>query len=238
MQLLLPDASLRSPTAVPGRSDIRDENIYSAIVLQHGGAGQQQLFTVPRGQAIPRLAGAGITVPTSNHQVNYTELTTNIMQSGQLGSSIGEASVRAIGLNIENAYVAGSQHGAATAGDLNTYGAGQQEINEILGKCFFQFRVAGKLQNQGPAAFYPASGGAIGAISSTGNSVVASALSNGLPGSTRRLKAPILIARTDTVEGTVGVAGGDALVFSVTSGIGQPVLLWCNLFAAVKGDAR
>lgn len=238
MKLLLPDASLRSPTAVPGRSDIRDENIYSALVLQHGGAGQQQLFTVPRGQAIPRLAGAGITVPTSAHQVNFSELTTNIMQSGQLGSSIGEASVRAIGINIENAYAAGSQTGVATAGSLNTYGAGQQEVQEILGKCFFQFRVAGKLQNQGPVAFYPASGGATGSISTTGNSVTASVMSNGLPGSLRRLKAPILIARTDTVEGTIGVAGGAALAFSVTSGIGQPVLVWVNLFSAVKGDAR
>ncbi len=232
MQLLLPDASLRSPTAVPGRSDIRDENIYSALVLQHGGAGQQQMFTVPRGQAIPRLAGSGITAPTSAHQMNYTELTTNILQSGQLGSSIGEASVRAIGVEIENAYV------TAASGALNTYGAGQQEISEILGKCFFQFRVAGKLQNQGPLTFYPAPGGAMGAVSTTGNAATVSFLSNGLPGSLRRLKAPILIARTDTVEATVGVAGGDSLTFSVTTGIGQPVLVWCNLYSAVKGDAR
>lgn len=234
MDLLLPDASLRSPTAVPGRSDIRDENIYSAIVLQHGGAGQQQLFTVPRGQAIPRLAGAGITVPTSAHQVNYTELTTNILQSGQLGSSIGEASARAIGISIENCYF--------TAGAPNTYGAGQQEVNEILGKCFFQFRVAGKLQNQGPVSFYPASGGVYGSFAAAttvaATTITPNALSNGLPGTLRRLKAPILIARTDTVEGTLGVAGGDALVFSVTTGIGQPALVWCNLYSAVKGDAR
>lgn len=238
MQLYFPDASLRSPTAVPGRSDIRDMHIYSALVAQHGGAGNTTIFGVTRGQPIPRLAGAGITVPTSAHQVNYTELTTNILQSGQFGSSIGEASIRAIGIDIENAYVAGSVHGVAAAGDLNTYGAGQQEINEILAKMFLQFKVGGKLQNEGPLRYYPAAGGPTGAVSSTGNSVVVSALSNGLPATYRRLKAPILIARTDTVEATIGVAGGDSLAFSVTTGIGQPVLVWCNLLAATKGDAR
>ena len=99
-QLFFPDASLRSPTAVPGRSDIRDMHIYSAMVAQHGGAGNQTIFGVTRGQGIPRLAGAGITAPTSAHQINYTELTTNIMQSGQFGSSIGEASIRALGVDI------------------------------------------------------------------------------------------------------------------------------------------
>jgi hypothetical protein len=58
MKLFLPDASLRSPTAVQGTSDMRDENVFSALVLQSGGAGNQTLFTNPRGQAIPSLRGA------------------------------------------------------------------------------------------------------------------------------------------------------------------------------------
>lgn len=231
MQLYFPDASLRSPTAVPGRSDIRDMHIYSAVVAQHGAAGNQTIFGVTRGQPIPRLNGAGITVPTSAHQVNYTELTTNILQSGQLGSSIGEASIRGLGVDIENAY-------SSVAGVLNTYGGGQQEIYEILGKMFLQFKVGGKLQNEGPLRYYPAAGGPTGSVSTTGNNATVSSLSNGLPATYRRLKAPILVARTDTVEATIGVSGGDALVFSVTTGIGQPVLIWVNLLSATKGDAR
>ena len=59
-KLLLPDARFRSPTAVDGKADMRDENIYSALVVGSGGAGQQKVFTVPQGQAIPRLVGAAV----------------------------------------------------------------------------------------------------------------------------------------------------------------------------------
>lgn len=239
MKLYLPTPST-SPTAVQDKSDYRDENIYSAIVLQHGGVGQQSLFTVPKGQAIPRLAGTGITAPASAHQLNYTDLTTNITQAGQLGSAIGDVSVRGIGLTIENAYFVNT---GATAGLQNTaYGAGQQEVSEILSKVFFQFLIAGKKQVQGAAWMFPASGGAFGSLSvsnttaTTGN--VAAAMSNGWPGNLRRLKLPVLVARTDTVEGIVGVAGGAALVFSTTTGTGQPTLLWANLHCLVSGDAR
>lgn len=232
MKLLLPDATLRSPTAVAGKSDMTDQNVYSAIVCQHGGAGQQQLFTVPKGQSIPRLNGSGITVPTAAHQATYTELTTNISQAGQLGSALGDSAVRGIGCSIENAYV------TAATGALNTYGAGQQEVNEILAKSFFQFRIGGKLQIQGPVIAFPSFGSAAGGVFTTANAMTVSNLNNGLPGSTRRLKLPILVARTDTVEGTWGVAGGSSYTFSVTSGIGQPVLVWVNLSTIVKGDAR
>lgn len=230
MKLLLPDASFRSNTAVPDQADLRDENVYSACVLQHGASGQTQLFSVPKGQAIPRLSGAGITVPTSAHQVTYTELTTNITQAGQLGSALGDSSVRGIGIELENAY--------AAAGALNTYGAGQQEVAEILGKCFFQLRIGGKKQIEGPLKYFPSPGGLNGAVSTTATTSTVSFVNNGFPGSYRRLRLPIMVGRTDTVEGTVGIAGGTALVFSVTSGIGQPVLVGCSLMSLIKGDAR
>lgn len=240
MKLLLPDASLRSPTAVPNKSDMRDENVLSAGVLQSGANGTLSMFTVPRGQPIPRLAGAAITAPTSAHQTTYTELTTNLTQAGQTGSGIGDISVRAIGITIENAYYSASTVG--TNSGLNTYGAGAQEVAEILAKCFFQFLVAGKLQVQGPAFLFPAHGSVFGgvSVSTTANatSAVVAGQNNGWPGAGRRLKLPILVARTDVLEGKLGVAGGASLTFSVTTGIGQPTLVWANLQAAVKGDAR
>jgi len=235
MKLFLPDASLRSPTAVQGTSDMRDENVFSALVLQTGGAGNQTLFTNPRGQAIPSLRGAAIAATPNQHQSTYTELTTNITQSGQLGSSIGDASFRAIGITIENAYY------GPTTGLMNAYGAGQQEVAEILAKTFFQIRIGGKLQVQGPVLAFPASGGLYGGISASGIAApgaVQASVNNGWPGSMRRLKLPILVARTDTVEATYGVAGGSSLVFSTPATPGQPTLVWVNIHALVKGDAR
>lgn len=230
-KLLLPDARFRSPTAVDGKADMRDENVFSALCVQHGGAGQQKVFTVPQGQSIPRLNGSGITAPTSAHQATYTELTTNLTKAGELGSSIGDASIRGCGISIETAYYDSN-------GALNTYGAGQQEVSEILGKSFFQLKIAGKKQIEGAAFMFPSSGGAFGSIATTETSVTVAALSNGWPGALRRLKLPVLVARNDTIEGVYGVAGGDSLTFSVTSGIGQPVLVWFNLHALVKGDVR
>lgn len=231
MQVLLPDSSQRSPTAVRGKSDMRDDNVYSAIVLQSGGAGVQSIFTNPRGQAIPRLAGAAITAPTSAHQVNYSEQTTNISQAGQLGAAIGDASFIGFGATIETAYY-------SAAGALNTYGAGQQEVSEILNKVFFQMKTAGKKQLEGPLFLFPAAGGQQGSIATTGNNVTVSQPTNGSPGMMRRLKLPILVARQDTLEGIIGVAGGDSVTFSVATGVGQPVLVWVAIRALVAGDAR
>ena len=50
---VLPDNRNRSATAVDGKSDMRDENLYSSLVVSHGGSGQQKIFTVPQGQTIP-----------------------------------------------------------------------------------------------------------------------------------------------------------------------------------------
>lgn len=225
MKMLFPDAKFRSPTAVDGKSDMRDENIYSACVVSDGGQGNTTVFTVARGQPIPQLGSA----TPADHQKIYTELTTNISQNGQLGAAIGDSAFRAIGITIEQGYYDAS-------GALNTYGAGLQQVAEVLSKTFFQLRIAGKLQIQGPALFFPASGAAFGSIASgSGNAgAVAAVANNGWPGALRRLKLPILVGRTDTIEGTYGVAGGSALDF----GTAQPSLVWFNVYAAVAGDAR
>lgn len=230
MKLLFPDASQRSSTAVPGKSDLRDENVYSSGVLAHGASGSMQLFTTPRGQSIPELTTQ--TATTAAHQMKYSELTTNITQAGQFGSALGEGSVRGIGLDIENAYV------NPASGVLNTYGAGQQEVTEILAKTFFRLSIGGKKQIESATRHLPSAGGSYGAVATTANAATVSQLSNGLPGSWRNLKVPILISRTDTVVGDLGIAGGSSLVFSVTGSIGQPCLVWAVLKTAIKGDAR
>lgn len=232
MQVLLPDSSQRSPTAVRGKSDMRDDNVYSAICLQHGGQGQQSIFTNPRGQPIPFLRGGSNTVATSAHQVTYTEQTTNISQAGQLGAAIGDASFVGFGATIENAYYTSS------TGALNAYGAGQQEVSEILNKVFFQMKTAGKKQIEGPLFLFPTPGGQTGSIATTANAATVATSNNGQPGNIRRLKLPILVARQDTLEGIVGVAGGDSLTFSVTTTVGQPTLVWITIRALVAGDAR
>lgn len=227
MQMLFPDAKFRSPTAVDGKSDMRDENVYSSVVVTDGGQGNTSAFTVARGQPIPVLGDA---TAVQAHQRIYTELTTNISQNGQLGAAIGDSAFRAIGITIEQGYYDAS-------GVLNTYGAGLQQVSEILAKTFFQLRIAGKLQIQGPSLFFPASGAAFGSIAtgSGATGAVAAVANNGWPGALRRLKLPILVGRTDTLEATYGVAGGSSLEFGETA---QPTLVWFNIFAAVAGDAR
>jgi len=223
MNLLFPDAKFRSPTAVDGKSDMRDENVYSACVVTNAAAGNTNIFTVARGQTIPKLGAA----TAAAHQLQYTELTTNISQNGQLGAAIGDSAFRAIGITIEQGYYDAS-------GVLNTYGAGIQQVAELLAKTFFQLRIAGKLQIQGPTMFFPASGAMFGSISTSEAAVTVGLANNGWPGALRRLKLPILVGRTDTIEGTYGVAGGASLSF----GTDAPTLVWFNIFAAVAGDAR
>lgn len=230
-QILLPDPRFRSPTAVGDKSDGRDENIYSSLVVAHGGAGQQKVFTVPQGQNIPRLAGSGI-APTAAHQLTYTETTTNLTKAGEAGSAIGDFAVRAIGITFENGWYDAS-------GVLNTnYGMGQQEVYDTLSKTFFQLKIAGKKQIEGATFMFPASGAGYGGISTTESTVTVSSLNNGWPGQNRKLRLPILVARTDTIEGVFGVAGSSSLVFSTTSGIGQSSLIWFNLISLVGGDVR
>lgn len=225
-QAFFPDARLRSSTASSGQSDYRDENIYSAIVLAHGGSGQQKSFTVPQGQTIPTLKGAAITVAQA-HQLAYTEVTTNLTQAGQLGASIGDASIRAIGLMLEQAPV-------DTAGNIQAWGATQLESMDVASKLFFQFKVAGKVQIQGPSTLFPAPGGVFGFTTSTATAV----LTNGPMGVPRKLRMQIPVSRTDNLEGVIGVAGSATLAFRTTTGAGAASLLWVVAAANVRGDVR
>jgi hypothetical protein len=225
-QAFFPDSRLRSATASSSQSDYRDENIFSSIVLAHGGGGQQKTFTVPQGQTIPALKGSTITVAQA-HQVAYTEQTTNLTQAGQLGASIGDASIRAIGLMLEQAPV-------DTSGNIQAWGATQLESMDVASKVFFQFKVAGKVQIQGPTTLFPAPGGIFGFTTST----VTAVLTNGPMGVPRKLRMQIPVARTDNLEGVIGVAGSATLAFRTTTGAGAASLLWVVLAANVRGDVR
>lgn len=225
--MLFPDARGRSSTAVPGKAAVRDDHVYSAIVLAHGGTGQQKIFTNPQGQSIPSLKGSSITV-AQVHQLTYTEITTNLTQAGQLGNAIGDAAIRAIGISIEQAGFNNS------SGAINAWGATQLEVTDIASKVFFQFKNSSSIQTQGPVWAYPAAGAIYGNSVVTASSLAANG-PNGLP---RKLRLPILVSRTDNLEGVVGVAGSASLVFGVTSGAGQATLLTCMMHVLVKADVR
>ena len=229
MQMLFPDPRDRSATAAAGLSAGRDENIYSAIVVGYGGSGTQKMFTVPEGQAIPRLVGASI-APTAQHLLIHTKLTTNLGKAGEVGSAIGELSIRSIGIGFEQAYV------TAATGALNTYGFGQQEAAETMAKTFLIFRISGTKQIEGPTSFFPTPGALFGSSSSTANASTVTYLNNGWPGGGRRLKVFLPASRTDQIEVEYGTAGGVSLTFSVTTGVGQSSLVWCNLWCGVMAD--
>jgi hypothetical protein len=230
--MLFADPRFRSPTAAAGQSGGRDENIYSSLVVANGAAGTAKMFTVPEGQQIPVLGvvAAG-TLPV--HQRNMTKLNTNLGKAGEVGSAIGEISIRSIGIGFEQAYY-------DDVGALNTYGMGQQETMEMLSKTFLIFRISGTKQIEGPTSFFPSPGGAYGSISTTEATVTTSVVTNGWPGGGRRLKVFLPAARTDQLEVEFGTAGGVALVFSQTDPQtnGQSSLVWCNLWCGVMADVR
>lgn len=230
--MLVPSPVFRSPTAVGGKSDFRDDYVYSALCLQNGGAGQTSLFTIPQGQTIPSLKGSGITATANGHQTTYTESTTNITQAGQLGSGIGDGAIRGIGISLEQAAF------TASTGAARAFGATQFEVADVLAKCFFQLKVANKPQIGAPVFGFPGAGGSMGSLSTTGNATTVGIANNGWLGMLRRLKVPIPVARNDVLQGVFGVAGGAALAFSVTGSDGQPSLAWVLLTVNVAGDVR
>jgi hypothetical protein len=223
-KMLFPDARFRSPTAAPDRSDVRDEQVYSAFVIGDSAVGQSKVFTVPQGQTIPKLGNG----TSAAHQTTYTALHTNLSKAGEFGSALGDASVRGIGVTIEHAgYV-------PTTGVPTAYGATGADVYEILSKLSFALRIGGKKQIEGPVWQFPAFGGVYGAVSTTANAQTVDSFQNGMPGTGRRLKIPILIARTDTVEGEFNVTGTVGLQGVDT----ETTLVWASLLSLIKGDVR
>jgi hypothetical protein len=233
-KLILPSA-IRSPTAVPGKSDMRDENVYSSLVVAHGGSQLTKIFSVPQGQTIAAMKGSSITIAAAHH-LTHSDLTTNITQAGQLGSGIGDASFRAIGITIEQAPIFNAA--LSGQGSIATYGAGPQETADILCKTFFEFKVGGKSQSKGAVFMYPSVGGLFGYVNANASATTSGVLQNGWPGTPRKQKIPILAGRTDVIEGLVGLGNGTSYVFGLTTGGGQETLVFVTLLTLVKGDVR
>lgn len=231
MQALLP-AGRRSATAAAGYDDIRDDEIYSAGLVQYGGQSEMSLFTVPKGQAIPYLRGSSITATTNGYQSTYSDLTTNLAKAGELGSGIGDVAVRSIFATIEQASY------SQTTGAYNTSGATPWDVQDILAKMYLRLKVGQKTYIQGPLFRFPAGGGAQGSISTTQTGVSMGVVGNGIPGRGRPLKLPIMVERSDTLEVVLGVGSNSSLALSTTTGTGQPTLIWVNLASNVGGDVR
>lgn len=239
-RMILPQAN-RPSTALPGVSDLRDENIYSACVVGHAGVGTASLFTVPKGQSIPILSSFALSAGPSHHQ-QYSLLTTNLEKAGELGNNIGDAGIRAIGLTFEQGAYTGSADTAA-AFARRTFGMGPLEVADVLSKCYFELKVSNKRQVIGPAWTFPQTGGAIGSAGVSTNITAGAAVgnvagfaSNGSLPVGRKLRVPVMVARNDVLVGEFTAAY--ALAFGLTASPGCPSLVWCNLISTIKGDAR
>lgn len=237
MEAILPNGG-RSVTAAPGYSDFRDDEVYSAGVLQHGGSSQMTLFSIPKGQAIPSLKGSTITTTAQPHQQLYSDLTTNLNKAGELGNGIGDIAVRKIHLTVEQAGYTQS------SGVPLAFGATAKQLFEINSKCFFKLTVGQKDQIKGPLYRFGSGGGVYGnpgvATTATTTTVISTIASNGVPGPGGRvLKMPINVARSDTLEAQIGVAANASLTFQDSaSADGQPTLVWVNLVSNVRADVR
>ncbi len=107
-----------------------------------------------------------------------------------------------------------------------------------MAKTFAIFRISGTKQIEGPTSFFPAPGALFGAVSTTVNNSSVNFLNNGWPNGGRRLKVYLPAGRADQIEVEFGTGGGVALTFSVTTGVGQSSLVWCNLWCGVMADVR
>lgn len=227
MKVMLP-RTRPSATAVPDKLDLRDEHIYSSGVFQHGATTAMSLFTVPIGQTIPHRAGSGVAATGEpDHYGSYTEQTTNLEKAGELGSNIGDAGIRAMGVTLDTAT-------SNSAGTVKTSGATPVEVADILSKVNLEFLVTRKRRVIGPVWMFPQTGG---------GHYVASTFTahpgygqNGAVAAGRRFRVPIMIASNDTVVAKLTPYA--ALVHSITVTPGQPVLTWVNLLASVGAEVR
>lgn len=224
-------AGPRSATAVSGVTDRRDENIYSAAVLQSTGGGPVSMFTVPKGGAIPALQGT-VTATANAWQTKYSDTTTNLEKAGELGDGIGDAAIRGIALHLE-------PNGVLANATVTAYGAGQLEQADCERKLSFELRVSKKPMFKAPYFALPSVGGAL--VSNLGATAATTSLStatNGRPGAIRRLITHIMVSRRDTLEGVIATGNSSVLLFRSSASDGIPTLLWCILPASVRGDAR
>ena len=229
---LLPDARFRPQTAMPDDTDVRDDVVYSALVVANGasgnGGGSNKMFATPQGQPIPEMTTA--TATNQQHQMKYTDLTTNLQTASIFGSGLGDAAVRGISLTLEAA-------GIANDGTYNAYGACPIDVIEFLAKASFKFTVGNKVMTQGPCFTFPSWGGPQASIATVATGMMNGVASNGnsLLGG-RRIRIPIKISRQDVVTGEVNFAA--AFVGTNSATYGQPFLVWSILNVLLGADVR
>lgn len=237
-------AGARSSTAVDGKSDFTDQNLYSSIVLADGGSGSMKLFTVPQGQPIPQLKGAATLATVNPWQMIHSKLTTIIEKAGELGKGIGDAAVRGIACHLEQAKIPST--GVLPSGTTLGWGATDFEVIDVLSKCSLELRVSKKPMFTAPIFTFPTMGGAYGSLAIGSNAASTAMTKNtlttiGVPGNIRRLRAHIPVERQDTLEAEFEVAGNSTLAFretgsSTVSGI--PTLFFVVLPSTLRGDVR
>jgi len=220
----------RSSTALAGVGDVHDDNIYSALVVAHGGVGTVKTFVSGQGSPIPALTGTAIVAANvPGTYTTYSPLTTVIEQSGQLGNSIGDATVRAIGATIDQAAV------TSGTGVPRVFGATSFETKDLLSKTRMEVKVSNKRRILGPTWSFPQTGGAMGFTTGTNESI----MQNGFP-TGRKLRSPIEISRNDVI--VVEFTADAALAFSDTSfattHAGQASLVWINMIGTLRSDVR
>lgn len=225
-------AGARSATAASGLSDFQDQTLYSSIVVQNDGGGNQKAFTVPQGQNIPRLSGGASLAPLQPWQQTHTKLTTIIEKAGELGKGIGDAAIRGLSLHVEQATL-------TAAGVLSTYGATQVELADLSSKVSFELRVSKKPMYSSPLFALPTMGGVFGSLAgSAALPNVNGLVTIGRPGSIRRLIRHIMCERSDTLEAEFEVAANSQLAFRSAASDGIPCLLWALLPASIRNDVR
>lgn len=233
MQFMVP-RSPSSPTSAPGLMDAVDDHIYSAGVFADGATNPLSLFTVPQGQNIATSKGATMVDTTwpTHYKGAQTELHTSMEQAGQLGQSQGDASIRAIGVTLDQAAI------TPATGAPAAYGATPFEVQDLTSKVWFELTVTRKRKSMGPLFLYPNLGtAAFTGPSTTFDATVSGYAQNGFGGG-RKLKVAIGVAKTDTPIAKFTPAAALAFRTASVGTVGQPVLFWCTLFANVAREVR
>ena len=228
---IVPTPDFRSPVAAAGQSGMRDDHVYSAVLLGSSAASSVNAFAQGQGGTIQSM---GTITGATASQTTFSLVTTNLSQSGVVGSNIGDIGIREIGVQIQQAYYTASATGLAKSAT----GADQQGVVQILSKVSYQLNLVNKPMNQGPVFAYGSPGGAFGAVGAASTSATAAGIqngltSNGMPGQPRRLEVVLAISRIDTIQGIFQVGAGDSLTFT---GAADPTLVWNVFFCNVAAD--
>ena len=226
----LPGTRYRAAANPSGQGDVIDQSIYGAIVVAHGGGvSATKAFTKAIGDPINVMAALTGIAPTETHHTQHDLHSTNLTKQGEVGA-IGDAAIRNIALDIEQA-------APLASGAFSTYGMTPADVVEFMTKIYCKFMVAGLVKHQGSVKHYPCSNGAAGAVAlgtTASTTTKVSGLVNNGPMGGRRIKVPLQVGAGETIAMEFTGGHSAALVFSVTSGVGQASLVTTVLSAFTR----